>query len=326
MNKIIPAFDGLRALGTIGIFLFHSGFLLEGTFPVTWFFMLSGFLLYYTKYNSTEYSTFKIWMSSYVTKKWKEFYPLHILTFFIACLVMKRHELTFEVLKSAILNLLLLHPFFKKYVFSFNGLSWYLAVTIFLYIVGYFLLIILMHLKNISFHVLLTLSIITILNLMTRSGISLYLYTNPMYRILDFWLGMLVGKAYVEQVICLEGSKIELGIVVVFVIQYIISLLIGSTPGYYSIIFTIALYVFACGKGIISQILSRKLFRIIAYYSFEFYMFHELTLRIFRKVFLDEKIFYPLKLLLIAVPALIVSIIVSVSYKKLVDIRYKVNK
>lgn len=61
MNQIKPqklsALQGLRALATIGIFLFHSGFLLQGRFPVTLFFMLSGFMLYYTKHGLIQYPT-----------------------------------------------------------------------------------------------------------------------------------------------------------------------------------------------------------------------------------------------------------------------------
>lgn len=44
---MIESLQGLRALGMLGIFLFHSGLLLKGTFPVTFFFILSGFVLYY---------------------------------------------------------------------------------------------------------------------------------------------------------------------------------------------------------------------------------------------------------------------------------------
>lgn len=47
---MIYTLQGLRALAMLGIFLFHSGILLNGTFPVTFFFILSGFVTYYSKY------------------------------------------------------------------------------------------------------------------------------------------------------------------------------------------------------------------------------------------------------------------------------------
>lgn len=83
--KRLEALNGVRALATIGIFLFHSGFLLQGTFPVTLFFMLSGFMMYYTK--SSLDSNFKVWVIGYFWRKVKQFYPLHFVTFVLAILV-----------------------------------------------------------------------------------------------------------------------------------------------------------------------------------------------------------------------------------------------
>ncbi|MDZ4992184.1 hypothetical protein GNF80_04245 [Clostridium perfringens] len=48
---MIESLQGLRSLAMLGIFLFHSGLLLRGTFPVTFFFILSGFVLYYNYSN-----------------------------------------------------------------------------------------------------------------------------------------------------------------------------------------------------------------------------------------------------------------------------------
>ena len=45
---MIKSLQGLRALAMLGIFMFHAGLLIKGTFPVTLFFMLSGFVLYYS--------------------------------------------------------------------------------------------------------------------------------------------------------------------------------------------------------------------------------------------------------------------------------------
>lgn len=41
---MIKSLQGLRAIAMISIFLFHAGFLPNGIFPVTLFFLLSGFL------------------------------------------------------------------------------------------------------------------------------------------------------------------------------------------------------------------------------------------------------------------------------------------
>lgn len=38
---MIKSLQGLRALAMLGIFLFHAGLLINGTFPVVFFFILS---------------------------------------------------------------------------------------------------------------------------------------------------------------------------------------------------------------------------------------------------------------------------------------------
>lgn len=153
---------------------------------------------------------------------------------------------------------------------------------------------------------------------MTRFGIPLYLYTNPIYRILDFWLGMLIAKTYTEKEHpLLIGTVIEVILVIVFLAQYLLSLFIGITPGYYSVLFAIAIYVFAAGKGVVSKILSADIFRKISFYSFEFYMVHELALRVFRKVFPEISTPYLVRCTVIAIPSLIISIALAVAYKKI---------
>ena len=141
--------------------------------------------------------------------------------------------------------------FFEQYALSYNGLCWFLAVTLFLYVISYFLFKGIVRIRSTTAHMIVTLLTIIALNLMTRFGIPLYLYTNPIYRILDFWLGMLIAKTYTEKEHpLLIGTVIEVILVIVFLAQYLLSLFIGITPGYYSVLFAIAIYVFAAGKGV----------------------------------------------------------------------------
>ena len=77
--KMLPALDGIRVLATAGIFLFHAGLLWHGTFPVTLFFMLSGFMMYYTKAD-----TITPWTG---IKKIARLYPLHLLTLVLSIFI-----------------------------------------------------------------------------------------------------------------------------------------------------------------------------------------------------------------------------------------------
>lgn len=315
MNHIkkLPALQGLRVLATIGIFLFHSGFLLQGTFPVTLFFMLSGFMMYYTKRDTIKPLT--------GIKKIKKMYPMHVITFVIAIFVGNvavNYTADFAV-KSAILQLLLLQSWFPDYTLTYNGLSWYLSVTVFLYLISYPLVKVIKKISIPKTALFFVLVLTLVLNVFDRYSWGAILYMNPLYRVLDFLSGMLVAKIFMEQEnsIAFSGNFTEIILAVWFIVQYGISLMITGTvePGYFSILFALAIYVFANGKGIISKVLSKPIFDKAAAYTFDFYMIHELALRVFRKVFADFEVFYPIKLILIAAPSLLVSVLFIVMYR-----------
>lgn len=315
MGKVekLPALQGLRVLATAGIFLFHSGFLLQGTFPVTLFFMLSGFMMYYTKRDTITPLT--------GIKKIKKMYPLHLITIIIAIFVgntVKNYSLSFAI-KSGLLHVLLLQAWFPKYTLTYNGLSWYLSVTFFLYMISYPFVKIIKKMTKPKLALAFVLALTIVLNCIDFYIGEAVLYMNPLYRTADFLTGMLIAKIFMEQEnsISISSNFTEIVLVVWFVVQYGISLIIKGTvePGYFSILFTVAIYVFAIGKGIISKILSKPIFDKIAAYTFDFYMIHELALIIFRKFFADLEIFYPVKLIIISIPALLVSVLFIVIYR-----------
>ena len=230
-REYLNALQGLRALATIAIFLFHSGFLLNGTFPVTFFFMLSGFMMYYTK--SEWGGSWKDWITKYVSKKLKVFYPIHIVTFLIAIIISVPFVVDIEWMKSAVLNLLLLQSFTEKYAMGFNGLAWYLSVTVILYFVAYFLIKGVRRIKSVIPTVVFILIFIKFLNMISVQR-QLYLYSNPIYRVFDFVLGMLVAKLYLNHQIKIKRNTFcEFFIVGVFFVQYILSFFISAELNYY---------------------------------------------------------------------------------------------
>lgn len=316
VKEKLLSLQGLRALATIGIFLFHSDLLPNGTFPVTLFFMLSGFLMYYTKSNWS--GSYKEWIKCYYFRKLKQFYPLHFVTFIMSIFVGKMWiDFSKQQLIRGVLNVLLIQSFFKDYVFQYNGLSWYLSVTMFLYLISFFLLKLVKHIKKPFFTIIVVLLMILSINIANRFGAELYVYTNPIYRVLDFLLGMMIAKAFINKAIIIKKSSfIEIVLLISFVVQYFLSLKIEYDPGYYSILFTISLYVFAVGEGCISKILSSKGLAVISKYSFEIYMFHELCLRVFRPFFENVEIFYPIKCLMISLLGLMLTIVFVLIYKK----------
>ena len=321
--RTIPALNGIRVLATVGIFLFHAGFVKQGTFPVTLFFMLSGFMMYYTKRDSITPMT-GIW-------KMKQMYPLHFLTFVISIFIWQplgKYSMDYLV-KAGVLQLTLLQSWFPEYTMTFNGLAWYLSISFFLYTISYPLVLLVRNIKKPLYGIITVLVGITAINFYSRISGGGDLYTNPLYRILDYVLGMMVAKQYIQRDGFSEkwSNLAEICILVSFLIQYLLSLRIGAMPGYYSVLFAFSLYIFAVGQGCVSKILSYPVFQKLAANSFAFYMIHELSLRVFRKVFPEPAVFslkgYLIRCILIAVPALIVSVVFAWCYGKICNRKRK---
>lgn len=327
---MIYTLQGLRALATLGIFLFHSGLLLHGRFPVTFFFMLSGFVTYYKMNEKVESMNFKDGLN-WITRKLKKLYPIHFITY-IASIVVRWNWVSglsiVEFIQKSFLNLALIQSFFKNDVFNFNSLSWFLSVIFILYIfsipltkiinkIGYKYIILMIGSILITQYCLNTYNII--------SGDKLYLYSNPIYRILDFSLGMLSASLYINVDIKISKPKITESLIVgIFFVMYAISLFVETRCSYYNLIFVISLYVFAKGKGNVSMILNKDLLQKFAKISFEFYMTHELVLKVFRKVFVNINAHWLIVNILICIPALFISIIIATLLHKLVTKKYRV--
>jgi len=316
-KRDLGSLDGLRVLATLSIFLYHAGILVQGAFPVTFFFMLSGFMMYYTKHPLMGYASFCAWLG-YVGKKLKEFYPLHLLTFCYACLLIRPVWDADQIL-SALRNLLLLNSFREEWLYSFNALSWYLSTLIILYIVGYFLIRLLNRWEKYrNILIVLTLVLISLCNGLVWLNVPLYLYGNPGYRILDFFLGMLMAHLYLEKrqtAVKKKTSNVwEFGICTAFTVAYLLSLWLKPKYGYYSVLFAIALPVFAKGEGYVSKVLQGRFFAAAAKCSFAFYMIHELVLRTLRQLILPESIGHYTRLFMIAIIAFPVTVILAVAY------------
>ena len=328
---MIYTLQGLRALAMLGIFLFHSGLLLNGTFPVTFFFILSGFVLYYTKSNTVDNMDFKQNIR-WVFLKMRPFYIIHVITFLFSMIIRWEWINNMEtsiLFKRIIIDLLLIQSFFKENVFIFNGLAWFLSVIFILYLVA---IPIIKLIKRIKLNkliifmclILITQYILNLINIINRG--DLYLYSNPLYRLLDFCLGMIVAKMFLENKFEIKDyNRYEIGIVITFILMYLISFFIDTGCSYYSALFIIALYIFSYQKGCISKLLKCRVLQNLAKISFEFYMIHELILILFRRVFSNLNYNWAIKNIIICIPSLIISLIISKLISKYITQNIKCN-
>ena len=328
---MIKSLQGLRVLGMLGIFLFHSGLLLKGTFPVTFFFMLSGFVLYYS--NSAKINSFNIKENlKWIRNRMKKLYPIHIITFIMSIVIRWGWILkldTTDLFIKALLNISLLQSLVKNQSFTFNGLSWFLSTTFLLYCVAIPLILLIKNMKAIkpTYIVILILIIENIIVLINNSqNYGLNLYTTPFYRVFDFMIGMLVAKAFIESTKTSyklnNYTLYEVGIIIIFTVMYIITLFSEAKLEYglcyYSLIFALGIYIIAHERGVISKLLCKEVFQKIAKFSFEFYMVHELILIVFRKIFANLTYHWLIVNVIISVPALIVSTFLAIALNKYV--------
>ena len=247
---MIYTLQGLRALAMIGIFLFHSGLLINGTFPVTFFFILSGFVLYYTKFNTVDNMDFKQSIR-WIFMKMRPFYIIHLITFLLSIIIRWKWVSNMEtwiLFKRIIIDLLLIQSLFKEDSFIFNNLAWFLSVTFILYLLSIPIIRLINKIKLdrlILFisSILIAQYVLNLINIMNMR--DLYLYSNPLYRLLDFSLGMIVAKLFIKNKFKIKNyNRCEIGVVVIFILMYVMSFYIDTGCSYYSILFISALYIF----------------------------------------------------------------------------------
>lgn len=318
---MIKSLQGLRAIAMISIYSFHSGFIPNGTFPVTLFFILSGFVIYYSHHTKVlkldHRRNFEFGIRRII-----RYYPLHFFTFLLSVFIRKMSILNLsfnEILLSGIMNLSLIHTITPKYSLSFNAVSWYLGTLSICYLFTYYFIFFLKKsdIKSLKLMIILIFSefIMVLIAPYLFKDYSWFLYISPYYRIIDYILGMLVAKVYLENKDKLKSFRYyalgEVFVCILFVITYILSFIlpIQFTRGFlYTPIFMLGIYLISFEKGIAHFILDNRYLQLIAKYGFEFYMIHELVLICFRRIFNQIECSYLMKLSLISFSTLLVVI------------------
>jgi peptidoglycan/LPS O-acetylase OafA/YrhL len=194
----------------------------EGFIGVSFFFILSGFILSYRYQDSL--TTKRESKRQFYVARIARIYPLHLLTFLAAIpfVIIKLQPTTSAWLKNGVLNLSLTHSLFidKNTYFSFNSPSWSISTEMFFYLLFPVLIPILSKVKTRSKQ------LITILIMGTTLLIAIYLtpqklhhaffYISPCFRIFDFMMGIMLYNIFLSikrQKVSLNSWHELLGIV-----------------------------------------------------------------------------------------------------------------
>lgn len=296
-ESMIKSLQGLRVLAMFGVFLFHAGLLPNGIFPVTFFFILSGFVTYKQYYNKNISCSFKSNII-FALKKISKLYPIHLFTLILSTFIRIKWLFSFTLFENIIrfvLNLLLMQSLFPKYSLSFNAVSWYLST---LFIIYMFIPLLLKLVNYIKINYIIS-GLFVIFSFEVLLGILIstydidymwFLYISPYFRIIDFLIGMILCKLYFikfEKIKRINFTFLEILSICILLISYYLSFILPKqfTRGIcYVPAFIVLIFVFANQIGTISKFLSLNIFQKIALFSFEFYMIHELLIMLMRKL------------------------------------------
>ena len=174
----------------------------------------------------------------------------------------------------------------KSFFFSFNDVSWSISDEMFFY--ACFPLLILFYnwlqTKGWLLVSVLLVGAIPILSLVLGADYTNNLfYVNPLFRIFDFSLGILLFY-HTENKVNRHAFLWQLVALVVFLVFFLnhqsVDLLYRKS-WYYWIPIVLVVYSFATGEGVISKLLSNSVLVTLGEISFGFYMFHRLVFRYF---------------------------------------------
>ncbi|WP_294002134.1 acyltransferase [uncultured Megasphaera sp.] len=303
----LPAIQGLRFLGFLMIFINHSYWLFSknkwfdfGARGVEIFFVLSGFLMAYHYGNKDVAYDLKSSIR-YMLRKAKKFYLLHLVTFFAmgASFWNLRQTSGWHypggrtvLYRDVILNLTLLKSWDARSIFSFNGVTWFLSVMLFIYLCLPFLI----HLfkENTTDRgkaAVWFLGIFLVKIIGDTIGYTLHwnpwpqtfsYYANPAYRLIDFVLGYLgyqVLRPLNSNWGNLACSFLQVGSLIIYFLCCVLFDKIWL-PAHFVFLSVLLITAFMLPDGIAQPIFGNRIMVHLGNISFELFIVHQVLISI----------------------------------------------
>lgn len=262
---------------------FDAHFFKEGFVGVSFFFVLSGFIIAYNYQDKLEKR--QIPKRTFWVARIARIYPLHWLTLlFAAVLGYTAFTGMGDWTKHFLSSLTLTHAYIPRidYFFSFNSPSWSLCCEQLFYLCFPFLVPLAKNGRRL-FAVFGIMAVLTVIGmyLTPEESIKGYWYVNPFARFSDFIVGMLLFRLYrmlkEKPIGFLQGSLIEVGAVALFFAFYFYAADIPKVyrySCYYWLPVSAVLLSFSLQPGMLSRILSHRILVIGGEISYSFYLIH----------------------------------------------------
>lgn len=293
----IPAFNG-----------FAFSFFNVGN-SVSFFYVLSGFILTYNYYSMSNYR-------DYIVARLARIWPLHVVTLLVVIFVLKYDVSDVKILFA---NAFIFQSWvpYSSYFYSFNAVSWSISTEMSFYLMFPLFLILLRNNTRAlifvaSLFLLLPMAVALYLQLPVKPSnehvsSSFFLYINPIARSVEFISGMVACQLFIKKQV--NELRREMAYMdVVFFVALIISMFVSNklwfefkdgrfaaffawfaTAGSFVLIALFIYYVSVC-NGIFSKLLSFKPLVYLGEISFSMYMCHQVILNFINKYYYHESI------------------------------------
>lgn len=287
---MIKSCQSIRFVFALMIFVHHSvlSITATGAFPVTFFLVLSGFVLMKGTNGGIEDQSQRF---AFFLKRVSKIYPVHLLCLLLAISVFLLINRPIDWI-SLIPNVFMLQAWIpdERFFFSGNSVSWYLSVMVFCYAMfpllakcikrwGWRFMVILLVVYSIAFA------------LVPDTYVHKLIYVNPLFRIVDFcvgiWLynlctnGNLEGlTTRLDKLTTAKKTLIELSLILITIVFILASLKIEKRFAYAcfwwipSLLIIYLFFVFDKNGGLITKILNNRYLVVLGSLSFVFYMLH----------------------------------------------------
>lgn len=297
-TNIIHSLTSLRMFAAFGVFLSHLGIMSQSSIPqfneasryffngyigVTFFYILSGFIINYSFSRRLAEGRFS--KKDFIVYRLARLFPVHVISL-ICVLYVFGYIQNFEATnKEALLyNTLLLQSFIPDagYYFSFNPVSWSISCEMFFY--ACFCLLVRCKTKNLAclFAVVQIVNMYFLINPPTEISPHWFFYINPVFRITDFILGIIICRVFLAKPVTPKtgicsameiASLLFLALTIYIATNHIVYMNVKYDVLYIPCMSAIII-AFAFNGGVISRILANKYLILLGEASFSFYMFH----------------------------------------------------
>lgn len=179
------------------LMIFHHHFFIEpqvvqfGYFPVTFFFILSGYVMAMGYENKLDVPSFSY--LSFIKKRLIRIYPLHLFCLILALILPVVSHINLNSYILALPELFLVQTWLPiRGLFSLNPVSWYLSSLLLIYLCFPFLMRCLKGRYGWYTIISILIAYFIVIPIIGEELAQFFVYVSPYFRIIDFMLGMML--------------------------------------------------------------------------------------------------------------------------------------